>query len=92
MVYLIVGVFSNEQSKCGLHVGHGKDWHELAATFSRSIRSKRNGNNLQEKDIIYLFEKQACVLQSSVNGIKQYRYVLTVAGMEKGLLPHIYIE
>jgi hypothetical protein len=29
-------------------------------------------------------------LQSSVSGIKQYRYVLTVADMEKGLLPHIH--
>lgn len=29
-------------------------------------------------------------MQSSVSGIKQYHYVLTVAGMEKGLLPHIH--
>jgi hypothetical protein len=76
------------------YAGHDKDWHELAAMFSRSIRSKRNENNPQEKDTIYLFEKHArvCCSLVLVSGIKQYRYVLTVAGMEKGLLPHIYIE
>jgi hypothetical protein len=97
MLYLIVEIISNKQGMCDLHDGHKKDWQELAATLSHSVRSKRNKNITYKKRIQHNICSRSmhacmCVLQSSVSGIKQYHYALLVADTQKGLLPYTSSE
>ena len=83
MIYLIVGVISNEQSMC-LCVT------EMTATTTKTGRNssqclaplyKANAMKITyKKKIQYIFLREAgrqvCVLQSSVSVIKQYRYTI----------------
>ena len=63
----------------------GMNWQQYLAALYEANAMKI----AYKKKIQYISSRSmhVCVLQSSVSGIKQYRYVLTVAGMQKGLLP-----